>query len=88
MALYFAMPEKEFPQFEGEISISDLYPDLSPEEQREAEYRLFRYFAVVKEIFEEICESKPEVLTELERRAMLRKERDKSNNDVFSLPHH
>jgi hypothetical protein len=72
------MPEKEYSQSERDITIADLYPDLSPDEQQEAEYRLLRYLAVVKEIFEEICESKPELLTELERRAMLRKERNKS----------
>lgn len=69
------MPENDHRQFEGDITIADLYPDLSPEQLHEAEYRMLRYLAVVKEIFEEICESKPEILTELERRAMLRKER-------------
>jgi hypothetical protein len=72
------MPEKDYRKFDGDITIADLYPDLSPAEQQEAEYRMLRYLAVVKEIFEEICESKPEVLTELERRAMLRKERNNS----------
>lgn len=65
-------------QFERDITIADLYPDLSPKEQEEAEYRMLRYLSVCKEIFEEICESQPEVLTELERRAMLRKEKNKS----------
>jgi hypothetical protein len=74
------MLENNYRQFESDITIADLYPDLSPEEQAEAEYRLLRYLAVVKEIFEEICESKPEILTELERRAMLRKERNNSHN--------
>jgi hypothetical protein len=69
------MPEKDYRQLERDITVADLYPDLSPEELQEAEYRMLRYLAVVKEIFEEICESKPEILTELERRAMLRKER-------------
>lgn len=69
------LPENKKEQPEGEITIADLYPDLSPEEQVEAEYRLLRYLAVCREIFEEIYESQPEVLTELERRAMLRKER-------------
>jgi hypothetical protein len=74
------MPEKDCRQFEGDITIANLYPNLSPEQQQEAEYRMLRYLAVVKDIFEEICESKPEVLTELERRAMLRKERNNSRN--------
>lgn len=60
---------------EGVFTVMDLYPDLSPDERAEAEYRMLRYLAVVKEIFEEICESNPKLLTELERRAMLRKER-------------
>lgn len=74
------MSEKDSRQFEGDITIADLYPDLSLDEQQEAEYRLLRYLEAVKEIFEEICESKPEVLTELERRAMLRKKRNDRPN--------
>jgi len=73
------MSKKDYRRFERDITIADLYPDLSPEQQQEVEYRMLRYLAVVKEIFEEICESKPELLTELERRAMLRKERDGSH---------
>lgn len=69
------MPEKDFRQPEGNITIADLYPDLPLEQQREAEYRLLRYLAVVKDIFEEIAQENPKLLTELERRAMLRKER-------------
>jgi hypothetical protein len=74
------MPEKDYRHFEGDITVADLYPELSPAEQQEAEYRLLRYLAVVKDIFEEICESNPELLTELERRAMLRKERNNFRN--------
>lgn len=74
----FVMPENDYPQFNGDITIADLYPDLSPEEQAEAEYRLLRYLAVVKDIFEEICETNPKLLTELERRAMLRKKKNNS----------
>lgn len=74
------MAEKKYSQLNGEITIADLYPELSPEEQQETEYRMLRYLAVVKEIFEEICESKPEILTELERRAMLRKKRNNPRN--------
>jgi hypothetical protein len=40
-----------------EITIADLYPDLSPEQQAEAEYRLLRYFAVVKEIYDDLVAS-------------------------------
>lgn len=34
------------------VTISDLYPDLSPEEQQEAAYWLGRYLAVIRKIFE------------------------------------
>lgn len=34
-------------------TIADLYPDLSPEEQQEAEYFLNRYLQIVWEITEE-----------------------------------
>ena len=70
------MSEKDRQQFKGDITIADLYPNLSPAEHQEAEYRLLCYLAVVKEVFEEICNSKPEILTELKRRAMLRGERE------------
>jgi hypothetical protein len=68
------MSNNDFSQFD-EITVADLYPELSKEELDEAEYRMLRYLAVVKEIFEEICEEKPELLTELEQQFMLRKER-------------
>lgn len=64
----------------SEITIADLYPDLSPDGQIEAEYRMLRYLAVVKEIFERIAQENPKLLTELERQAMLRKERNNSRN--------
>jgi hypothetical protein len=41
---------------------------------------MLRYLAVVKDIFEEICEEKPELLTELEQQFMLRKERNNTRN--------
>jgi hypothetical protein len=72
------MREKDFPQPEDDITVADLYPDLSPEQQAETEYRLIRYFALVKRIFERITREQPELLTELERRAMLRKKRSDS----------
>lgn len=69
------MPEKDYQNSKGEITVADLYPDLSSEQQAEAEYRMLRYLAVVKEIFEGICKKNPNILTGLERRAMLRKGR-------------
>lgn len=35
-----------------EISIADLYPGLSPEEQEEAEYRLVGYLMIVRSIWD------------------------------------
>ena len=57
------------------ISISDIYPQLSSEEQQEAEANLRRYLGVVAEIFEHIKANNPKVLTELNRRARLRTEK-------------
>ncbi len=60
---------------EKEITIADLYPNLSPEEQAEAKEVWLQYLMIVKRIFEHICRERPEILTELERRAMLRKKK-------------
>jgi hypothetical protein len=76
------MTEKDSNQFNGRITIGDLYPDLSPEQQAEAEYHLLRYLALVKRIFERIARENPELLTKLERRAMLRKERQRSTGNT------
>lgn len=71
------MPEKDCRQSGADITITDLYPDLPSEEQEKAEYRLLRYLTVVKRIFERIAQENPKLLTELERRAMLRKKLQK-----------
>lgn len=60
---------------EKKMTISDLYPDLTTEEQAEAEENLRRYLAVVKRIFEHISEHNPKILTELRRRARLRRQK-------------
>jgi hypothetical protein len=75
------MSEKEYRKLNREINMSDLYPELSSEQQGEAEYRLLRYLVVVKRIFERISFENPELLTELERRVMLRKKRTSNFND-------
>lgn len=41
-------------QSEPEITIQDLYPELSPEQQAEAVYYLDRYIEVVRGIFERV----------------------------------
>lgn len=75
------MTEKHYRQSNGRITIGDLYPELLPEQQAEAEYHLLRYLALVKRIFERIAREKPELLTKLEHRAMLRKERQRSTGN-------
>lgn len=55
------------------IMMSELYPDLASEEQIEAEENLIRYLVVVKRIFEQLPGYKPEILTEIRKRARLRK---------------
>ena len=77
------MTEKDSRQFNGRIEIGDLYPELSPEQQAEAEYHLLRYLALVKRIFERIALEKPELLTKLEHRAMLRKVRMSSTKRII-----
>ena len=74
------MPEKPHRRIDGNINIADFYPGLSPEQYAEAEYRVLRYLAVIKDIFERIVKENPELLTELERRAMLRKKRNNSRS--------
>ncbi len=64
-------------QNEKEITVSDLYPKLSPERQAEARENWLRYLAITKRIFEYICREKPEILTELKRRAMLRRTKNR-----------
>lgn len=54
-------------------TINDLYPQLTPEEQKQAGFYLLRYLGVAKRIFERIRRENPEILTELENRARLRK---------------
>ncbi len=74
----FKMPQnfdQQFEESDDEITIADLYPNLTSEQQAEAEYRLLRYLAIVKRIFERVVRENPKLLTELERGAMLRKER-------------
>lgn len=77
------MTEKDSRQFNKRITIGDLYPELSPEQQAEAEYHLLRYLALVRRIFERIARENPELLTELEQRAMLRKERMSSTKRII-----
>lgn len=63
---------------ETPITIADLYPDLTAEDQREAEENLRRYLEVIKRIYEYVAERDPKVLTELRKRARLRKKVEKS----------
>jgi len=64
---------------EKRIPISELYPNLTIEEQTEAEENLRRYLVVVKRIFDNIAEHKPEILTEIRKSASLRN-KGKSHN--------
>lgn len=68
------MPDKD----ENEITIADLYPELTPEQQKEAEYYLLRYLALVRRIFERIAREQPELLSELEKRARLNRESEQN----------
>ncbi len=69
--MLFGMPDP----VKSPVSITTLYPELSPEELREAEENLRQYLAVVRRIFEHVQANNPKILTELRRRARLRKEK-------------
>jgi len=58
-------------------SIAEVYPQLSPDERKEAEENLRRYLGVVQEIFQHIQANDPKTLTELRRRARLRREKSR-----------
>lgn len=60
---------------ELEITIADLYPELSPDEQAEAEFNLLGYLDVVRRIFERVAAENPNLLTELENSANLKGKR-------------
>lgn len=75
-ALYFVMSEKierQLDEPDKEITVADLYPELTPEQRADAEYRLLGYLGIVKRIFERVCREQLEILTELDRRATLKK---------------
>jgi hypothetical protein len=40
-----------------EITIADLYPELTPEQQTEAQARLLQYLAIVRKIFNRLVET-------------------------------
>lgn len=63
---------------ENPISIGDLYPHISAQEQAEAAETLRRYLELVKRIYEHIAQHDPKTLTELRRRARLRKKGQKA----------
>lgn len=70
------MPESHI-STENKIAVADLYPELTTEQQKEAEYYLLRYLAIVKRIFERAVRENPKLLLELEKRARLRKEKNR-----------
>ena len=46
------------------VTIEQLYPDLTPEEQQEAAYWLGRYLAVTQRIFERLQRERTQNLTD------------------------
>ena len=60
---------------ENEMTAAALYPELTIEQRKEAEYYLLRYLATVQRIFERVARENPKLLLELEKRAKLRKEK-------------
>jgi hypothetical protein len=60
---------------EKPTTIADLYPDLTAEEQRNAVENLRHYLSVVKLIYEHVAANEPKILTELRKRARLKRKR-------------
>ncbi len=53
------------------ITIADLYPDLTLEEQAEAEHNLRQYLSLVWRIYQRVKRENPEKLTETLKKANL-----------------
>lgn len=53
------------------ITIADLYPNLSPQEQVEAEYNLKQYLSLVWRIYQRVKRENPDKLTEAIKKANL-----------------
>lgn len=56
---------------EPPLTIRDLYPHLSPEEQKEAEENLERYLELVLRIYNRINDSREASLTDLGGKTMI-----------------
>lgn len=63
------------------ITIADLYPDLSSEEQAEAEYNLKRYVRLIWRIFERVNRENPALLTKELEKARLKEQQSPDKSD-------
>lgn len=59
----------------SQISVTDVYPNIEADDAREVEETVRRYLTVVRCVFDHIQRADPTILTELRRRARLRKQR-------------
>lgn len=64
-----------FKKEENEITIADLYTNLTPDEEAESEFNLLGYLDVVRRVFERISSENPKLLTKLEKSANLKQKR-------------
>lgn len=62
-----------------QITIADLYPNLSPEEQAEAEYNLKRYLSLVWRIYQRVKRENPELLTKALKEARFKASKENSS---------
>lgn len=65
---------------ENPLTTADVFPEFSAESRAEVEYTIRRYLELVKRIYEHAAQHDPEILTELRRRARLRKKREKAHS--------
>lgn len=60
-------------KYHRKIRMAEIYPGLTAEELVEAEENLRRYVAAIKQIFNYDLHENPKILTELRKRATLRR---------------
>lgn len=65
---------------EDKITISDLYPELSPEERQEVEQNVKAYLEVVKRIYDSLSEDE-------RKKLLLRVQWEKRNKNKKSASH-
>lgn len=59
----------------SQIKVAEVFPKIAEEDVRDVEEAVRRYLTVVRDVFDHIHRENPTILTELRRRARLRKKK-------------